>query len=522
MTTHYVLHLSDLHIESNAQTNGLLASLRADLLNDLECDRLRAICVSGDVTNRASSEQYKLARAFLQELAKTFHVPHDCIIVAPGNHDVDWTASKASMVRQLARVKGVAGPSIPDPKSEKHCYLIDEAMYRERFLNFSKFHKQVSGYTYSLDYANQYQIRVLEDIGLLFLVLNSAWNLNHVRDDDAGIHADCLNRALNEVMKRSDFKDLKKIAIWHHPIDGAGDDRIRVVTFAHRLAQVGFALALHGHTHNVSTQRIFHELEDEGRVLHVIGAGAIGANHKELPLATPWSYNLVQFHGSRATLIPRHRRSAEGAWEPYPVWQKNARERTTEYSIVFKTAKSALTDGEPFVATMDDLRLHLAQQGFSVEGHRIAVEAHIFDSSGRVLLQRRGEDARDEVDRFEGIGGELGLREDIVAAVLQEVAAKIGPSVKIAVDRLLEVRPITFVERGHDHQSWYVVSYLCRLLSGEPFTANPRLTKELRFFTLQEIEKAPEGTLSGSTVRAFSTYRAKYRYQPYYGPRAGT
>jgi 3',5'-cyclic AMP phosphodiesterase CpdA len=70
-----LVHLSDVHLgRVDAAIIEPLISLIADLKPDV-------VAVSGDLTQRARSQQFKEARAFLDRLPK----PQ---IVVPGNHDV--------------------------------------------------------------------------------------------------------------------------------------------------------------------------------------------------------------------------------------------------------------------------------------------------------------------------------------------------------------------------------------------------------------------------------------------------
>ncbi len=70
-----IAHLSDLHF---GRINPVIISPLISMISDLEPD---VIAVSGDLTQRARSHQFKEARAFLDALPK----PQ---IVVPGNHDV--------------------------------------------------------------------------------------------------------------------------------------------------------------------------------------------------------------------------------------------------------------------------------------------------------------------------------------------------------------------------------------------------------------------------------------------------
>jgi len=70
-----IVHLSDLHFgRINAAVIGPLVST----INNIKPD---VVAVSGDLTQRARSHQFKEARAFLDQLPR----PQ---IVVPGNHDV--------------------------------------------------------------------------------------------------------------------------------------------------------------------------------------------------------------------------------------------------------------------------------------------------------------------------------------------------------------------------------------------------------------------------------------------------
>ncbi len=50
------------------------------------------LVLPGDITNRADPPEVKLSSEFILQAADALTVPHDNIVFAPGNHDVDWTA----------------------------------------------------------------------------------------------------------------------------------------------------------------------------------------------------------------------------------------------------------------------------------------------------------------------------------------------------------------------------------------------------------------------------------------------
>ena len=70
-----IVHLSDIHF---GRVDPLVINPLIEAVNGLKPD---LVAVSGDLTQRARSQQFKEARAFLD------HLPKPQIIV-PGNHDV--------------------------------------------------------------------------------------------------------------------------------------------------------------------------------------------------------------------------------------------------------------------------------------------------------------------------------------------------------------------------------------------------------------------------------------------------
>lgn len=70
-----IAHVSDIHF--GRQTTGVAEGL----LLDLECERPDVVVISGDLTQRATHEEYAAASAFLARLKAPY-------VVVPGNHDI--------------------------------------------------------------------------------------------------------------------------------------------------------------------------------------------------------------------------------------------------------------------------------------------------------------------------------------------------------------------------------------------------------------------------------------------------
>lgn len=54
---------------------------------------------------------------------------------------------------------------------------------------------------------------------ILFLGLNSYWQLDHHFRERASIHLEALTRALDHLLDGS-YDGWLKIAVWHHPVSG--------------------------------------------------------------------------------------------------------------------------------------------------------------------------------------------------------------------------------------------------------------------------------------------------------------
>jgi 3',5'-cyclic AMP phosphodiesterase CpdA len=94
-----LIHLSDLHFGRIDQT--LIQPLR-DVIEQLQPD---LIAVSGDLTQRARTEQFRAARDFLRAL------PFSQIIV-PGNHDIPLYNPFARFVQRLGRYRNHITPDL--------------------------------------------------------------------------------------------------------------------------------------------------------------------------------------------------------------------------------------------------------------------------------------------------------------------------------------------------------------------------------------------------------------------------
>lgn len=70
------------------------SNFREKFVQFVRRENIRAdyLVLPGDLTNKARPREVQLASDFIKQAADALCVPHDKIMFAPGNHDVDWTA----------------------------------------------------------------------------------------------------------------------------------------------------------------------------------------------------------------------------------------------------------------------------------------------------------------------------------------------------------------------------------------------------------------------------------------------
>ncbi|NEO76935.1 HEAT repeat domain-containing protein [Moorena sp. SIO4G3] len=330
--TIYILHLSDLHITIPEEATRWSNQLAQDLKQDLQIPHLDALILSGDIANYSTPDEYQAAQQFLDNLCQDFPLDPKQIVLVPGNHDLNWKLGKrAYQLWDLEDYEGELKDGHYIKVSEDVIRVRDEAIYQQRFAHFSDFYHAIKGQPYPLDYHQQAIIDHFPDQKLLILGLNSAWELDHHFKDRASIHPIALTNALTEIRRNSDYHNCLKIAVWHHPLNSAGSDRIIDQGFIEQLAVAGFRFFLHGHIHKAETSLFRYDLSPSGRKLDGICAGTFGAPTLELRTGYPWQYNLLIFEGNQLTVRTRRREEKDGAWKPDSRWTQGPGEGGLDY-----------------------------------------------------------------------------------------------------------------------------------------------------------------------------------------------
>jgi len=314
----YILHLSDIHLATESEAQIYSTQLESDLINNLEIKKLKYLVVSGDIANRSEDVEYKAAVELIDRLTKRFDIDKSRIIIVPGNHDLNWDLSEEAYIffpeskiqKDLPEGKYIQGPA--------GILLRDEDLYRERFANFNlHFYEKVFGTQYPLDYAEQGILHQFPDDRILFLALNSCWEIDHHEPHTtrSSIHMTSLSNALSKILDGK-YDDWLKIALWHHPV--TGPDTMKNVDFLEQLADHGFQICMHGHIHEAKKDFFKHG----HRGMTIVGAGTFGASKKEQVTSIPLQYNLLAIDFKKDNIIvnTRKKEKPDGAWSADPRW----------------------------------------------------------------------------------------------------------------------------------------------------------------------------------------------------------
>ena len=315
-----ILHISDLHrsYDDPVDNDSLVAALLADRDRYIGETPIvpppDAIIVSGDLiqgspighTNwqQLIENQYKVASSFLNNLTERF-LDGDCsrLIIVPGNHDVCWNTSFASMERvpESEYPKDVRRVLI-EPSSNYRWSWKELALYRIRdtdayncrmnaYWNFAEKFYQAVPILKPIDRHRGFQLFDLHNGQIIVAAFDS------VSGNDCFANSGAIDRG-TVARCALDIRDIThsyslRITVWHHSIHGPpkhddymDDNQVR------EMAGLGFQIGMHGHQH-VADATTQHVHLSENRSMAIIGAGSLCAGTRELPRGVNRQYNLV-------------------------------------------------------------------------------------------------------------------------------------------------------------------------------------------------------------------------------------
>ena len=341
-----ILHLSDLHFADSddplVRLQPLLADLR-DKEGGFGFEQLDYLVLSGDLTNRASPEEFERVYQLISEVIERFKLSANRCLIVPGNHDLSWD-EQVYRWRQ-ARLVDLKSTPADALVPLGHGYLErDDDLYPQRFREFGKLYHNLVQQPYPPNAEGQGLSFLFPDTRLQFLTFNSSWEIDEFHQTRSSLNESAVVAALlkadEQLQQAGKAEQLDKnakvlrLAVWHHPV--TGNEKIVNDDFLERLQKAEVQLCLHGHVHQQRTDIIGYV---QPRKIHVIGTGSFGAVAKHRPESTPRLYNLIEIarDHSWVKVHTRHMRKDGGAWEGWAVWPSPDRDsKRTYYEIDLK------------------------------------------------------------------------------------------------------------------------------------------------------------------------------------------
>jgi predicted MPP superfamily phosphohydrolase len=234
-----ILHISDLHKDSDDSYENLYSSLESDF-NQIKEDGIslpNIITVSGDIISGGNNEeiivQYKASKNFLEKLVTLFlKGDKRKIVIVPGNHDIDWNMSKSSMkkieptnISELVKRYHKADKGIRWSWDDLNFYEIsDEETYKNRIKHFTDFYNSFYGSisNYSPEPNEQCNIFDLPEFGIAVIGFNSCYDVDHLNFSGC-INPLCLSK-LSQELNRLHNEGRILIGLWHHNSSGLPND----------------------------------------------------------------------------------------------------------------------------------------------------------------------------------------------------------------------------------------------------------------------------------------------------------
>ena len=318
-----ILHLSDLHVTHDGRELNQLWGRARPAVAGLRFD---FVVVSGDLTQRAAPTEYAKLKRFLEAEIEPLVVGDRAavktrVVIAPGNHDVDWTAevfetlALANAQSDLAEQWFADGQWRPEtqpfriktgPYGHTSAFQIRADRYQERFAAVQAF---LTDY-----YAGQlvpphrpfalvdprggtgdWQAHVFPELHVSLLGFNSCFR-NDRYWHGAQIHEDAITEARDHVDRYDHSRNFLRIGVWHHGLESSRSRPDRL-TFENLTAVVtsGIKVGFHGHVHKSHAQ--LHRFITDDFAL--VSTGTLGAAADDRPDAVANQFSIVDLHRNR-------------------------------------------------------------------------------------------------------------------------------------------------------------------------------------------------------------------------------
>lgn len=277
--------------------------------------------------------QYSQANDFLVMLCdKFFGGERSRVVIAPGNHDVDFSKVIASgntinipesdaERKELTSALFQENSNIRWKWNELKFFRINNTkLYDERFNEFSEMYKKFyqNKRTYSLVPELQHDFFDYPELNFSVVALNSCYR-NDPFHRSGMINPSALTAACREVRAPKQVGRLVA-ATWHHNLTGGPmqDDYLNSELLQY-LIDAGVSLGFHGHQHCSDCFDERYRLGNSKRKITIVSAGTLCAEFRNLTPGVPRGYNLVEVDTSTFT-GKIHQRRMINKTNNMPIW----------------------------------------------------------------------------------------------------------------------------------------------------------------------------------------------------------
>jgi 8-oxo-dGTP diphosphatase len=112
----------------------------------------------------------------------------------------------------------------------------------------------------------------------------------------------------------------------------------------------------------------------------------------------------------------------------------------------------------------------------------VGVGAIILNAQGRLFLARRGPKAKNEQGSWEFPGGSVEFGETLAEALQREMYEEYG--IEVSVGQLVDVVDHILHQ---EHQHWVSPTFICQIISGEPYIREPEKCTEIGWFGVDQM-----------------------------------
>jgi hypothetical protein len=378
-----ILHLSDIHIEDSRDwiyDKG--EKIAQAILGTWERLDTIFIVISGDVANKGYAEQYSVAYTFFSNIREYLQKQSSAkifFIVAPGNHDCDFSEEKLDLKARRSFIDTVVKkPSDIDRGDSiyKGCLFIQE--------NFFKFIKDLDPQVkYPAEPEVYYQVELtLDSHSFYFNIFNTAW-LSQINEDQGGlVFPTHLINCDPARLSKSAFS----VSVFHHPENWL--DSNNAIEFR-RITEQNSDIILSGHEHH---REVFSKRHADSNVeTQIIKADAL--QERSRPDSSSFNLIIVDLKNKKQKLFGFKWRDVEYKVSTENDWKDFIRNRFLQSQSFY-----LLPDFENYLNSLGSLTTNSRKRAISLDDFFLAPRLSV--TSLKDAIVGKNHIKRIEVEQF--------------------------------------------------------------------------------------------------------------------------